>query len=228
MESTDKTPLIYERMAYVMADIDAVAKDAKNEQQNFKFRSIDQVFNMINPILKKHQVFLRQELLEVNKGERISGRGNIQYHVSLKIKYFFTTIDGSSLYNIVFGESVDSGDKAATKAMSFALKYCLLQAFCIPTEENDKDSHDADYSTPEPTIDIEVLKQNAVEEALERQFQREKQNIFKIFKYLPDEDQDRFRKEFSDVFDKKADFMRLGEFFYEVSFAASEALKKKL
>ena len=30
---------------------------------------------------------------------------------------------------------MDSGDKAANKAMSAAHKYALLQVFCIPTEE---------------------------------------------------------------------------------------------
>ena len=50
------------------------------------------------------------------------------------------------------GEAMDTGDKATNKAMSAAMKYALLQTFCIPTEEGGKDteenSHEVKPSTP--------------------------------------------------------------------------------
>ena len=48
---------IYQAMAEVMKDIDAVGKNQKNQQQGFKFRGIDDVYNAVHPILAKHGVF---------------------------------------------------------------------------------------------------------------------------------------------------------------------------
>jgi hypothetical protein len=37
---------------------------------------------------------------------------------------------------------MDSGDKSSNKAMSAAMKYALLEVFCVPTEEdNDTENH---------------------------------------------------------------------------------------
>jgi hypothetical protein len=41
----------------------------------------------------------------------------------------------------MFGEAMDSGDKATNKAMSAAYKYACFQAFSIPTESRDDEDH---------------------------------------------------------------------------------------
>jgi hypothetical protein len=64
------------------------------------------------------------------------------------MRYLFVTTDGSSLEAVVYGEAMDSGDKATNKAMSAAHKYALLQTFLIPTE--DVEDSDADETTAEP------------------------------------------------------------------------------
>jgi len=55
--------------------------------------------------------------------------------------------DGSLHTVTMFGEAMDSADKATNKAMSAAYKYACLQAFCIPTEGM---MPDADATTPQP------------------------------------------------------------------------------
>jgi hypothetical protein len=53
-----------------------------------------------------------------------------------------SAIDGSTTLAQMFGEAMDSGDKATNKAMSAAYKYMAMQVFCIPTEgDNDADAH---------------------------------------------------------------------------------------
>ncbi len=43
---------------------------------------------------------------------------------------------------MTIGEAMDSGDKSSNKAMSAAMKYALLEVFCIPTEgDNDSENH---------------------------------------------------------------------------------------
>ena len=65
--------------------------------------------------------------------------------VILKGNYKITAEDGSYEEVTTFGEAIDFGDKAFNKAMSQALKYCLFQVFCIPTEEE----KDTEHKSPE-------------------------------------------------------------------------------
>ncbi|WP_332446820.1 ERF family protein [Sphaerochaeta sp.] len=140
---------IYTSIACIMADIDAVGKTQKNQQQGFKFRGIDDIYNAVHPILAKHGVFTVPTVLSERSEERTTTRGgNLIYRI-LTMKYTFFASDGSSVDSVVIGEGMDSGDKAANKAMSVAHKYALLQALCIPTEEMadpDKESFEVTQS----------------------------------------------------------------------------------
>ncbi len=53
----------------------------------------------------------------------------------MDVQFTFYAPDGSSVEVVTVGEAMDAGDKSSNKAMSAALKYALLQVFCIPTEE---------------------------------------------------------------------------------------------
>ena len=54
---------------------------------------------------------------------------------------FVAAEDGSSHTVEIYGEALDSSDKATAKAMSAAYKYACFQTFCIPTEgDNDADA----------------------------------------------------------------------------------------
>lgn len=126
---------IYESIAAVMASIGAVGKDSENQQQGFMFRGIDAVMNAINPALVKHKIFIVPEILEQTREERTNAKGTTLIYSICKIKYTFFAEDGSSVFAIVIGEGMDTGDKATNKAMSIAFKYACFQVFCIPTEE---------------------------------------------------------------------------------------------
>lgn len=136
---------IFEAMAAIMVDIDAVGKNQKNQSQGFKFRGIDDVYNAVHPILAKHGVFTVPTVLSERTEERQTQRGgNLIYRI-LTMKYTFFASDGSNFETTVIGEGMDSGDKAANKAMAVAHKYALLQALCIPTEDMvdpDREAHD--------------------------------------------------------------------------------------
>lgn len=139
---------IYKAISNVMADIGAVGKNQKNQQQGFMFRGIDAVMNAINPALIKHKVFVVPEILEQTREERTTAKGALLIYSICKVKYTFFAEDGSYITAVVIGEGMDSGDKATNKAMSIAFKYACFQVLCIPTEEM-KDP-DEDCPTPEP------------------------------------------------------------------------------
>lgn len=126
---------IFESISAVMAEVGAVGKNSKNNQQNFMYRGVDAVMNALSPALTKCKVFVVPEVLEQTREERITAKGALLIYSICKIKFTFYAEDGTSISATVIGEGMDSGDKATNKAMSIAFKYACFQVFCIPTEE---------------------------------------------------------------------------------------------
>lgn len=126
---------IYAAICGVMEDIGAVGKNDINKTQGFKYRGIDAVMNALNPAMIKNKVFCVPELLEQNREERQSAKGNLLIYSICRMRYRFFTTDGSYVDAVTVGEGMDSGDKATNKAMAIAFKYACFQTFCIPTEE---------------------------------------------------------------------------------------------
>lgn len=150
-----ETGKIFTSLADINRELEAIGKEQINETQKFKFRGIDDVYNALNPLLKRYSVFCTPEVID-NKRETTSTiktkkdkyGEEITYtqtavSVVLTVKYSFFTVDGSSVSVTVCGEGLDYGDKATPKAMAIAHKYALLQLFCIPTQDGDDPDKDA-------------------------------------------------------------------------------------
>lgn len=143
-----ETPMIYKAISKAMAEIGAIGKDKRNQQQGFQYRGIDDVMNALYPVLSKNGLFLAPEVLEHTREERQTQRGGNLIYSVMKIKYTLYAEDGSNVSATVIGEGMDSADKSSNKAMSVAMKYAMFQLFCIPTEE----MLDPDSSSPEPSV----------------------------------------------------------------------------
>ena len=141
-----ETPLIYKKIIEVMADINAIGKDRRNQQQGFQFRGIDDVMNELHSSLAKCGVFVLPKVLEETRTTGKTSRGGDMFYTRLKINFGFYAEDGSHVDAVVIGEAMDTGDKASNKALSIGLKYAMLQVFCIPTE----DDKDPDAVSPQP------------------------------------------------------------------------------
>lgn len=136
---------IYEAISNVMAEIGAIGKEKKNQQQGFMYRGIDDVMNALQPALVKNKVFVTPTVTKEIREERTNKNGTLMFYTRLEVLYRFYTVDGSYVETVVIGEAMDSGDKATNKAMSIAYKYACFQVFCIPTEEMvdpDKECHE--------------------------------------------------------------------------------------
>lgn len=134
-----ETKKIYAAISNIMGKVGVVGKDKKNEQQGYKFRGIDDMYNALNKHLADEKVFATSTVLDMKREERTSQKGATLLYTILTIKFTFFTDDGSSVESVTVGEAMDSGDKSCNKAMSTAYKYALMQIFCIPTLE-DKDT----------------------------------------------------------------------------------------
>lgn len=153
MEEKTKKPeqvLIYEAMTAVMAAMGPIAKSRENIGQHYKFRGIDDVYNLVQPIFAKHGIFMTCEVLSESASERESKSGGILLYRILKLRYRFIAKDGSYVQTEVVGEGMDSGDKSANKAMSVGQKYAILQAFLVPTDEPKDPEEDNPEPAPKP------------------------------------------------------------------------------
>lgn len=151
---TTKTPLIYERISKVMQDVGSVGKDKKNTHDKYQYRSIDAVYNALQPILSKHSVFFAPTVLNCEENNVKTKSGASQVRVVLTVKYTIYTTDGSSVETVVYSEGIDRSDKAYNKALQAAYKYLIVQVFCISY----KGMEDADKTSPINLTDPNVIK----------------------------------------------------------------------
>ena len=136
---------IYQALDSIMQEIEAIGKNKKNAQQGYSFRGIDDMYNSIQPLFKRHHVFIVSNVIDSKREERQTKGGGTLIYTIAKCQFKFFTTDGSFVESILEGEAMDSGDKSTNKAMSTALKYALMQMFLIPTEEK----IDTEYETHE-------------------------------------------------------------------------------
>ena len=142
-----RTISVHEAIAYVIREADAVGKSRKNEQQNYKFRSIEDVYNALSPAFGRAGLYTRPVVTSRVATDRTGKTGTVQIHTVLTVDYYFTGPAGDSVVATVIGEAMDTGDKSSNKALSAAHKYALTQVLCLKFAETE----DADASSPEPS-----------------------------------------------------------------------------
>ena len=150
---------VYTAIANVTAKLakEGISKDRKNEQQGYKFRGIDDVYNALAPFLAEAKLCILPKAISRECVERTTQKGNALFYVTVCVDFAFVSAEDASEHHVVtYGEAMDSGDKATNKAMSAAYKYACMQAFCIPTEgDNDADSKTHEVRPHKPvTVDV--------------------------------------------------------------------------
>lgn len=128
-------PRVYKAIAAITAQLAkrGIAKSRTNVQEHYQFRSIDDLYNRLSPLLARHKLCVLPRILERQEKERNGADGSCLVSVNVKAAFHLVSAeDGSEHVIETFGEALDGGDKATSKAMSAAYKYALLQAFCIP------------------------------------------------------------------------------------------------
>lgn len=138
-------PKVYQAIANITEALskEGISKSRTNEQQKYKFRGIDDVYNALATELAKNRLCILPFVLDRTCEERTTKHGSVLFYVNLKVSFEFVSAEDGSRHNVVtLGEAMDSGDKATNKAMSAAYKYAALMAFCIPTEgDNDTENN---------------------------------------------------------------------------------------
>ena len=144
---------IYEKMSAITNEITAVAKNLEVELPNgkgYKAVSEPDVLKAVKPIEAKFGVYsypVKREIVESGEIITTTKYGEKKnLFVRVEVIYRFVNIEKPEEYVEVFsyGDGVDSQDKAAGKAMTYADKYALLKAYKIITGDDADQEHSPD------------------------------------------------------------------------------------
>lgn len=147
---------IFRLIPKVMASVGAIGKGRRNQQQNYAFRGIDDIYNAVHSALVEYGVFIVPEVIGREREERQTKNGGLLIYTTLTVRHTFYAPDGSNVQAVTVGEAMDSGDKSSNKALSAAMKYAVIETFAIPTEGD----NDTENQTPEPAPRQQVPAQS--------------------------------------------------------------------
>lgn len=142
-----RAPAIVGALVGVMSSVGAVGKNSRNKDQNYAYRGIDDVMPAVHAALVANNVVALPRVLQRLTEQRPRQYGGVMYVTHVEVMFrLVSAVDGSVEEVIVWGEGADVADKSTSKAQTMALKYALLHALMIPTE----DIVDGDAETPDP------------------------------------------------------------------------------
>lgn len=151
---SEKSPNIYQRLLAVVSESGAMAKTGKAAAQvgGYAFHKIDDVVEHLRPLLLKHGVIPLVSVLDCSVRDiEVTRRGNpaVDHGAVAQVSVTFVNAadpEDATPPLVAFGEGLDTQDKAAGKAMSYALKNLLLAQFQLRGQPD----NEAIYREPEP------------------------------------------------------------------------------
>lgn len=144
---------IHEAINKAMAQIaqTGIAKTSKASMggSTVWFRGIEAAMNEMSGVLIKCGITVTPAYSDLSVTERARAEaGKFTRFCTLRGEFTFSAADGSSVTSSVYGEAMDSGDKAVVKAQSVAFRTALFQQFVIPTMAIDPEAHSDDDDGP--------------------------------------------------------------------------------
>ena len=145
---------IYEKMSAITAEIGVVEKNLNvkvNSNSSYKAVSERDVLDAVKPIEQKYRVYsypANRKIVDcdvLTKETEYNGtitRTNTLF-MRVEAVYRFVNIDKPDEFieTTVYGDGLDTGDKASGKAMTYADKYALMKAYKLSTgDDPDKEA----------------------------------------------------------------------------------------
>ncbi len=147
----------------VMRDVDNVEKNLTvgNSYSNYKGVGAKDVMLKIGCSMASNGlVLMTTEIIPTIKiSEWMDGNKRKQsIFTEVKCTYLLIHESGESQVIQSYGHGVDSQDKSAGKATTYALKNAMINTFLVPTGHVDDTDKTHSNSIPTPQIDIESIK----------------------------------------------------------------------
>jgi hypothetical protein len=141
-EDTKGLASLYKKLAAIAGELTGVTKDKVNTQLKYSYASPGTVMSAVKPILAKHNVAIIPSVGEVVKEDvgtqTQSGAANVLTRVVMNM-LILDGDTGECLTVPWVGEGVDWSDKGIAKAETIAVRTFLLNAFQIPSDDEDHD-----------------------------------------------------------------------------------------
>lgn len=145
---------IYERLSLITAEIGVVEKNLKvqvNKNSSYKAVSERDVLDAVKPIEQKYRVYSYPASRQIVDRDILTKESEYQGTVTrtntlfmrVETVYRFVNIDNPTEFieTTVYGDGLDTGDKATGKAMTYADKYALMKAYKLSTgDDPDKEA----------------------------------------------------------------------------------------
>lgn len=144
---TEKDLPLAIKIAKAANDMGAIAKDGKNNSQDFQFISESAIKAAVRKVSAKYgfTIFPKQ-IKNITRYERATSRGGTLYFYDV-LQEFVVTDGKEEMIGDMMGTGSDMGDKAFNKAVTVALKNFEKQLFNV----SDKSENDPDSETPPET-----------------------------------------------------------------------------
>ena len=134
---------VYQALAWVQSEINAVHKTTKQGGPKWAFRGIDDVYNALHPLLGQAGLMISGQAETFHTEDHYWSKGGDRQKVEAKavmmIRFRVFASDGSKLPKglcpVVPAEGIDSGDKGVGKAWSYGYKTAISSLFSLPTDD---------------------------------------------------------------------------------------------
>jgi hypothetical protein len=143
----------------VMKDVKGVEKSMTVGSGNYSYKGVSdyEVKKIYNKSMVEHGLCILpvgvKDDKDINRYVDGYGKQKISVLVSVTTEYLLLHESGESQVIMGYGHGIDSGDKAAGKATTYALKYALLYTFMTPTGAID----DTDTTHSEEIVALQAV-----------------------------------------------------------------------
>ena len=151
----------------VMEEVKGIEKSMKVGSGNMQYNGVpdQQVKKIIGESMVRHGLTMLPIDVEpkttVSRWEETTNYGTKQKQsvfTEVKVKYLLLHSSGESQILSGYGHGVDSQDKGAGKATTYALKYTLLYTFLVPTGKIDDADNTHSNDVKQPTKTTALVK----------------------------------------------------------------------
>ena len=139
---------IYEKLAAITAELNAVAKNLKVGEGRSSYKAVGEadVLAAVKPLEAKYKVYsypcarhiVDSDVITTKKSYNGQESESSKFFMRVETTYRFVNTEEPKDYCEIttYGDGVDSGDKAPGKAMTYGDKYALLKAYKIITGDD--------------------------------------------------------------------------------------------
>lgn len=127
-------PELAKKIAAIMADIDDVPKNGRNDYHGYDYATDDDVMGAVRPVMAEHNLVALPSVVSRDI-QRFGSEGDYTLHTRIVLD--LTLIDGDSGQQRTIrweGEAQDTQDKGLYKAYTSAIKYAMLKIFLLSAD----------------------------------------------------------------------------------------------